>query len=147
LSERPDEDAKRRFTSSDTYGGSAHRDLFGPADDAAIIRAAIEALDTPDAKDCPKAPGPAPGTPEPDPTPLSLPSVHRRTTSRPRTPPRPGASPIPAIGSPGRTTSPSPARRIAAIGCLGPTASSPPRAVSPTWRPVPAIGVAGASAG
>jgi len=52
----PPEDSKRRFTSSDTYGGSAHSDLFGPADDAAIIRAAIEALDTPDPKDCPEGP-------------------------------------------------------------------------------------------
>ena len=35
----PPDDAKRRFSSADTYGGSAHTDLFGPADDAAIIRA------------------------------------------------------------------------------------------------------------
>ena len=55
----PPDDAKRRFSSADTYGGSAHTDLFGPADDAAIIRAAIEALDTPDPKDCPEGPAPA----------------------------------------------------------------------------------------
>ena len=52
----PPDDSKRRFSSADTYGGSAHTDLFGPADDAAIIRAAIEALDTPDSKDCPEGP-------------------------------------------------------------------------------------------
>ena len=52
----PPDDSKRRFSSADTYGGSAHTDLFGPADDAAIIRAAIESLDTPDPKDCPEGP-------------------------------------------------------------------------------------------
>ena len=56
----PPDDSKRRFTSSDTYGGSAHSELFGSADDAAIIRAAIEALDTPDPKDCPEGPRPRP---------------------------------------------------------------------------------------
>ena len=35
---------------------SAHTELFGSADDAAIIRAAIEALDTPDPEDCPEGP-------------------------------------------------------------------------------------------
>ncbi len=52
----PPDDSKRRFSSADTYGGSAHSELFGPADDAAIIRAAIEALDTPDPDDCPEGP-------------------------------------------------------------------------------------------
>ena len=52
----PADDTKRRFSSADTYGGSAHSELFGPADDAAIIRAAIEALDTPDPDDCPEGP-------------------------------------------------------------------------------------------
>ena len=52
----PPDDTKRRFSSADTYGGSAHTDLFGSSDDAAIIRAAIEALDTPDPDDCPEGP-------------------------------------------------------------------------------------------
>ena len=52
----PPDDAKRRFTSADTIGGSAHTDMFGSADDAALMRAAIEALDTPDPDDCPEGP-------------------------------------------------------------------------------------------
>ena len=52
----PPDDAKRRWTSADTIGGSAHTDMFGPADDAALMRAAIEALDTPDPVDCPEGP-------------------------------------------------------------------------------------------
>jgi hypothetical protein len=52
----PPDDSKRRFTSADTTGGSAHSELFGSADDAAIIRAAIEALDTPDPIDAPEGP-------------------------------------------------------------------------------------------
>jgi hypothetical protein len=52
----PKDDTKRRLNSSDTIGGMAHTDLFGSADDAAIIRAAIEALDTPDPADCAEGP-------------------------------------------------------------------------------------------
>ena len=52
----PPDDSKRRFTSADTIGGSAHTDMFGSADDAALMRAAIEALDTPDPADCPEGP-------------------------------------------------------------------------------------------
>ncbi len=52
----PPDDSKRRWTSADTIGGSAHTDMFGSADDAALMRAAIEALDTPDPADCPEGP-------------------------------------------------------------------------------------------
>ena len=52
----PPDDTKRRWTSADTIGGSAHTDMFGSADDAALMRAAIEALDTPDPVDCPEGP-------------------------------------------------------------------------------------------
>ena len=52
----PPDDGKRRFNSTDTIGGSAHSELFGSAEDAAIVRAAIEALDTPDPADCPEGP-------------------------------------------------------------------------------------------
>ncbi len=52
----PPDDTKRRFTSSDTIGGAAHSELFGSSDDAAIIRAAIEAHDRPDPIDCPEGP-------------------------------------------------------------------------------------------
>ena len=53
----PTDDTKRRLNCSDTVNGMAHTDLFGSADDAAIIRAAIESLDTPDPEDCPEGPG------------------------------------------------------------------------------------------
>jgi hypothetical protein len=52
----PPDDTSRRFNSADTIGGSAHTALFGSAEDAAIVRAAIEALDTPDPADCPDGP-------------------------------------------------------------------------------------------
>lgn len=52
----PADDSKRAFRSSDTFGGHAHTEMSGPSDDAAIMRAAIEALDTPDAPDCPEGP-------------------------------------------------------------------------------------------
>jgi hypothetical protein len=52
----PPDDSKRRFSCADTIGGSANTGMFGSAEDAAIIRAAIEAHDTPDPKDCPEGP-------------------------------------------------------------------------------------------
>jgi len=44
----PPEESRRRFGSRATIGGSAHTELYGPDEDAAVIRAAIEALDRPD---------------------------------------------------------------------------------------------------
>jgi hypothetical protein len=52
----PPDDLKRRFSWADLSGGAAHTEMFGSADDAAIIRAAIEALDAPDPADCPEGP-------------------------------------------------------------------------------------------
>ena len=52
----PDDDSERAFRSNDTFGGKAHTEMSGSAEDAAIVRAAIESLDTLDPPDCPEGP-------------------------------------------------------------------------------------------
>ncbi len=52
----PADDGRRRFDTADTLGGMAHTTMFGPAEDAAIVRAAIEALDLLDPPELPGGP-------------------------------------------------------------------------------------------
>lgn len=52
----PADDTNRRFDTADTLGGMAHTTLVGPAEDAAIVRAAIEALDLLDPPELPGGP-------------------------------------------------------------------------------------------
>ncbi len=54
--QEPVDVSKRAFRSADTFGGRSHTEISGSAEDAAIMRAAIEALDTPDDPDCPEGP-------------------------------------------------------------------------------------------
>ena len=53
---QPPDDSNRGFRSSDTFAGRAHTEMSGSSEDAAVMRAAIEVLDTPDAPDCPEGP-------------------------------------------------------------------------------------------
>ncbi|HMQ26782.1 MAG TPA: hypothetical protein PKA98_12400, partial [Acidimicrobiales bacterium] len=52
----PHDDAGRAFRVATTFGGTARTEISGSADDAEIIRAAIEAYDPPDSPDCPEGP-------------------------------------------------------------------------------------------
>lgn len=52
----PHDDAGRAFRIATTFGGAARTEISGSADDAELIRAAIEADDTPDSPDCPEGP-------------------------------------------------------------------------------------------
>ena len=52
----PHDPAGRAFRIATTFGGTARTELVGSADDGEIIRAAIEAYDTPDSPDCPEGP-------------------------------------------------------------------------------------------
>ena len=52
----PRDETGRAFRTATTFGGAARTEMSGSADDAEVIRAAIDAYDTPDAADCPEGP-------------------------------------------------------------------------------------------
>lgn len=131
----PPEDSKRRFTSSDTYGGSAHSDLFGPSPGPPTTDVDPDRLRHP-----------TPVLPRP---PLSPSADPRRPGTLTSTARRPAA---PAIGPARRPVRPRRSCRRRHAASLRSVAwvrrpVRPRERWSPTWRPVPAIGVAGASAG